>query len=149
MNFCDSNSLYAVFGQIIRLHFQCLHNMLDKYGMYPGQPPMLFALYHMDGQSQKELAEKLNIKPATITVMLRRMEQTGLITRKQDEEDQRISRVYITDKGRKICEELKKVMIVLNDECFKDFTQEEKDMLYKCLVKVRANLMNINYDKLK
>lgn len=149
MDFCNSDSLYAVFGQIIRLQFQCLHNMLDKYGMYPGQPPLLFALYHRDGQSQKELAEKLNIRPATITVMLSRMEKTGLLIRKQDEEDQRISRVYITEKGRETCKELKKVMNILHDECFKNFTEEEKDILYKMLVKMRDNLININYDKLK
>ncbi|SKA79605.1 transcriptional regulator, MarR family [Caloramator quimbayensis] len=143
MDFCNSDSLYYVFGQIIRLHFQCLHNMLDKYGMYPGQPPLLFALYHRDGQSQKELAMKLNIKPATITVMLRRMEKTGLLLRKQDEEDQRISRVYITEKGREICKELKQVMIELNDECFKNFTEEEKDALYKLLIKMQNNLINV------
>ena len=51
---------------------------------------MLFALYKKDGQSQKDLAKQLNINPATITVMLTRMEKAGLLERRKDPDDQRV-----------------------------------------------------------
>jgi len=143
-----SDNLYHIFGEIIRLHYHRSHNLLDKLGIYPGQPPMLFTLYHKDGQSQKELAEKIKIKPATITVMLGRMEKSELVTRRQDTEDQRISRVYITEKGKKVCEELKNVFIALNEECFSNFTDDDKVLLRRLLTQMRDNLMKAADNKL-
>lgn len=140
----DTDGLYKLFGQIVKLHFTRAHNTLDKLGLYPGQPPLLFSLHCNGGQSQKELADNLGIKPATITVMVKRMEKSELITREQDEEDQRISRVYLTEKGKQVCEELKGVMSILNAECFSNFTDEEKILLRRLLLQVKDNLMKAN-----
>lgn len=148
MHCFNSDSLYHIFGEIVKLHYHRSHNLFEKLGIYPGQPPMLLALYHKDGQSQKELAEKLKIKPATITVMLGRMEKADLVTRTQDKEDQRISRVYITEKGKEICEKLKEVFITLNEECFSNFTEEEKALLRRLLMQMRDNLMKASDNKL-
>lgn len=143
-----SDSLYHIFGEVIKLNYHRSHNLLDKLGIYPGQPPMLLSLYHKDGQSQKELAEKIKIKPATITVMLGRMEKSELVTRRQDAEDQRISRVYLTEKGKKVCEDLKQVFVALNGECFSNFTEDEKEVLRKLMMKMRDNLVKASENKL-
>lgn len=140
MDSCNFDSLHQAFMKVIKLHYQRLHTTLEKLGLYPGQPPMLFILYKNDGQSQRELADKLHIKPATTTVMLTRLEKAGLVTRKQDEEDQRVSRVYLTEKGRDICKILKKVMEDLNEECFGNFSDDEKELLRSLLMKMSDNL---------
>ena len=110
MEHIKRDSLYFTFLEVIRMHYYRTHVLLDKIGMYPGQPPMLFMLNKKDGQSQKELAETLNLKPATITVMLKRMESANIVLRKPDLKDQRISRVYLTKEGKKLCEEAVHVM---------------------------------------
>ena len=143
-NSYDQDGLYKIFGQIVKLHFVRSHNLLDKLGLYPGQPPLLFALHCNDGLSQKELADKIKITPATITVMLKRMEKSDLVIRRQDDEDQRISRVYLTEKGKEVCKELKGVMSSLNEECFRNFTNEEKILLRRLLLQVRDNLTKVN-----
>ena len=81
----NEDSLYAVFGQIMRFHYCRMHMLLEKLGVYPGQPPLFFALGKHEGQSQKELAKNLYVKAATITVMLNRMETGGWIERRPDE----------------------------------------------------------------
>lgn len=148
MNCYNSDNLYHIFGEIVKLHFTRSHNLLEKFGIYPGQPPMLFALYNKDGQSQKDLADKLRIKPATITTMINRMEKSELLTRKQDEQDQRVSRVYITEKGRETCERLKSVMRAINGECFSNFTEEEKILLRRLFLQMRDNLIKASDNKL-
>jgi len=140
MHFHNPNSLQNIFYQVIRLHHQRSHMLLDKVGVYPGQPFLLFALYHSNGQSQKDLANKLNIKAATITIMVKRMEKVGLVERRQDLEDMRVSRVYITEKGLEVCKEVEEIRKVIEAESFKDFTEDEKMMLRKLLVKMRDNL---------
>ncbi|MBU3228294.1 MarR family winged helix-turn-helix transcriptional regulator [Clostridium algidicarnis] len=142
MDSYDHDSLYNTFYQVIRFHYHRTHMLLDEIGIYPGQPPMLLALSKENGQSQKELAKKLNIKPATITVMLKRMEKAKLVERRQDSLDQRISRVYITEQGKAAWKDVHEVMKTIDKECFSNFTQEEQILLRRLLMQVRDNLMD-------
>lgn len=144
-----TDSLYIVFSQIMKLHYYRTYTLFEKIGIYPGQHALLFTLNKSDGQSQKKLCEKLCIKPATITVMIKRMEKIGLVERKHDMDDQRIYRVYITEKGRKICIELIHMMKIIDKECFKSFTDEEKIIMRRLLMQVRDNLSIACNEKLK
>lgn len=144
----DTDSLHHVFLQVGHLHFHRTFLLLDKVGIYPGQPPMLFALYKKDGQSQKELAKQLNIKPATITVMLTRMEKAGLLERRKDPDDQRVVRVYLTITGRDVCLKVVKVTDGISEECFRDFTQEEKMLLRRLLMQMKENLTKVSSENL-
>lgn len=140
----DKDSLYYIFLEILRLHHYRTHVLLDEIGVYPGQPPLLFLLSKTDGLSQKEIAAKLGVKPSTITVMLKRIENGNLVVRKQDAEDNRVSRVYITEEGREICEKAKSKMRLLNEECFGNFTVEEQVVLRRLLMQMRDNLFTAN-----
>ena len=140
MEILSKDSLYYIFLEVIRFHYYRTHVLLEEIGVYPGQPPMLFILNQEDGLSQKKLANKLKIKPSTITVMLKRMEKANLIVRKKDDKDQRISRVYLTEKGKKVCEDTIKVVKQIEMECFKDFTEEEKETLKSLFLKMKNNL---------
>lgn len=144
MNSVNKDSLYGIFLEILRLHYYRAHVLLEEIGIYPGQPQMLITLNKEDGLSQKELSEKLKIKASTITVMLNRMEKSNLVRRKQDDEDQRISRVYITDNGKKICKKSHEIMKSIEEECFGNFTNEEKIVFKKLLTQMKENLSIIN-----
>lgn len=134
------DTLYGLYGQVNRLHYSRMHVLLEKMAVYPGQPPLLFALGRQDGQSQKELAEKMRLKPATVTVMLNRMERSGLVERRADPDDQRVSRVYLTGKGQVVLGEAKAAMKVIEEELFANFTDEEKMLLRRLFIQMRDNL---------
>lgn len=144
MDIISRDSLYYLFLEIQRLHYYRTHVLLDEIGVYHGQPPMLFILNKKDGQSQKEIADILNVKASTITVMLKRMEKAGLVERRQDTEDQRISRVYITEEGREICKKARDVMTNLESECFGNFSVEEKIILKRLFMQMKDNLIVAN-----
>jgi MarR family transcriptional regulator, organic hydroperoxide resistance regulator len=139
----DSDSVYAVFSGVVRFHYYRMHMLLEKFGVYPGQHKLFFVLGKQGGLSQKELAEKLNIKAATITVMLNRMEKAKLIERRQDQSDQRVTRVYLTEQGRKILDQVKESLKTIDSECFHNFTTEEQVLLRSLLIKMRDNLKKV------
>ncbi len=143
MEILSKDSSYYIFLEVIRFHYYRTHVLLEEIGVYPGQPPMLFILNQEDGLSQKKLANKLKIKPSTITVMLKRMEKANLIVRKKDVKDQRVSRVYLTEKGKKVCEDTIKVVKQIERECFKDFTEEEKETLKSLFLKMKNNIIDV------
>lgn len=74
--------------------------------------------------------------------MLKRMEKANLIVRKKDDKDQRVSRVYLTEKGKKVCEDTIKVVKQIERECFKDFTEEEKETLKSLFLKMKNNIID-------
>ena len=139
----ESKSPYHLSHQVIGLHHYRTHQLLENQGVYPGQPPLLFALHKEDGQSQKELAQKLRIQPATVTVMVKRMTKAGLIERRRDEEDQRISRVYLTPEGEKIRERAAVIVRKIEEECFGSLDEEEMETLKRLLFKMKENIINV------
>ena len=84
------------------------------------------------GISQKELAEALAVRPASISELLIKLENKGLITRIKDEKDHRISCAAITSDGENA---LNTPLPSLPDP-FEALTTEEQEMLYTLLGKL-------------
>jgi DNA-binding MarR family transcriptional regulator len=93
-----------------------------------------------DGQSQTELANDRKVKASTNTVTLNRMVKAGLIEKKKDEFDQRITRIYMTAKGRDVVKEVVELKKQLDELCFLEFSEEEKTTLRELLKKMSENI---------
>lgn len=142
MDFDYSQALTHTMGHVMKLHRQNVEILIQKYDVYPGQPILLMRLAKTDGLIQKELARRISVKPATLTVMLNRMEKSGLVVRKPDERDQRISRVFLTDKGRIASQAVKEALRILEIQCYAGFTSEEKEVLQGMLERMHTNMQN-------
>lgn len=140
MTFFVKESFGFSLSQVIRANYHRMHMLLGQLGLYPGQPPILFLLWQTDGRTQKELGERMYLRPATITVMLQRMEKAGLIERRADAEDLRVSRVYLTDQGRRLQPEVEAVLQTLDQESLQGFSTHEKDLLMGFLNRIQKNL---------
>ncbi|WP_297630815.1 MarR family transcriptional regulator [uncultured Clostridium sp.] len=134
-------------GSLMRAHFSVTHCELEKEGLYPGQPQLLFTLYKANGVSQREIADKLKIKPATITVMIKRLEKSGFLFKEFDKKDRRVSRIFLSEKGFQTCERLKIVFRKLDKICLENFTDKEIETLNNLILKVKTNLENYNKTK--
>jgi DNA-binding MarR family transcriptional regulator len=145
----ESESLDFLLAQICRLHHARAHTLLETLGLYRGQPPMLHALWEQEGLTHGELAARLHVQPATVTKMIQRMEKTGFVECKPDAQDQRVSRVYLTDAGRAIQTEVKQVWRAMEDETFTGFTPEERVWIHRFFLHMRENLIRIAGDEVR
>lgn len=139
----ESESLTFILSRMMKLRRSNIHLLLRDQEVYPGQPPLLFHLSHHEGQSQKEIAQHLQLTPATVTVMLKRMEKTGHIERRPDPQDQRISRAYLTDKGREAITDVKDAMNALEIQCFQNISDEEKQLMRRLLLQMYDNMKSL------
>jgi len=137
----QSESLDFLLAQICKLHHARAHTLLEALGLYHGQPPILFALWKEEGQTHGELATRLHVTPATVTKMLQRMEKAGFVVRRPDADDHRVSRVYLTDAGRSIRDEVEQVWHTLEDETFNGFDEQERALLRQFFLRMRQNLL--------
>jgi DNA-binding MarR family transcriptional regulator len=134
-------SIDFLLAQVCRLHHSRARTLLEEFGLFRGQPPLLFALWEKEGLTHSELAEHLHVQPATITKMIKRMERAGFVERSQDAEDQRVSRVYLTDAGRNIRDAVEGVFRKLEEQTFAGFSSEDRALLNQFLLRIRNNLM--------
>lgn len=132
--------------QICHLHYSRTRQLFEALGLYRGQPPVLRILWEKEGIKQTELADRLNITPATLTRMLQRMEKAGFLQRRPDAEDQRVSRVYLTEAGRSVQTQVEEVWKTMEAETFSGFTLEEKVLLKRFLLQMRENLLKATGD---
>jgi DNA-binding MarR family transcriptional regulator len=116
------------------------HSLLTGTGLHRGQHFVLRVLWEHEGLTHSELAEQLCVRPATVTNALKRMERAGFVKRQPDPEDQRVSRVYLTEAGRGIREKVEETWNALEKQAFAGFSPEECDQLERLLLRVIENL---------
>ncbi|QOS79366.1 MarR family transcriptional regulator [Paenibacillus sp. JNUCC31] len=75
---------------------------LRELNLYVGQDNLLSRLWLGDGITQMQLCEHLKCEPSTVTNMVKSLAQNGFIYRKRDEQDARVMRIYLTDKGQEL-----------------------------------------------
>ncbi|HHE72684.1 MAG TPA: MarR family transcriptional regulator [Chloroflexi bacterium] len=127
-------------GKVCRLHHLRVHQLLGSLNVYRGQPQVLHALWQEDGLSHSELAARIHITPATLSKMVHRMEKSGLLRTVSDPQDQRVSRIFLTEAGRAIKLDIDRVWHQLDDEAFAGFTPEQRELLASQLESIAGNL---------
>ena len=139
-----TNEKFEHFGFLLS-HVALAHrNMVGQkmrvLGLHRGQPPVLFTLEEHEGMSNSEMAEFLNITPATLTNKIKRMEKAGLVIRKRDPEDERISRIYMTEKGRGHMNQVKVSMREIENILLKGFSEAEIEDIREKLRRILGNI---------
>ena len=92
-----------------RLLTQAYHPLLSKHGLTYPQYLVLMVLWEKDAQPVNDIAKRLMLETNTVTPLLKRMESTGILTRKRGENDARQTIVELTEKGKGLQEELSQV----------------------------------------
>ncbi|MBR4033769.1 MAG: MarR family transcriptional regulator [Clostridia bacterium] len=101
---------------------------------------LLFCLSHEEGITQLELSRRAGLKPPTVSVALKHLEDEGYIVREVDADDKRAARVYLSDKGHALERENTERFNRVDDEMMRGFSEEEIAQLRKMLLRIRDNL---------
>ncbi|MCX7987640.1 MAG: MarR family transcriptional regulator [Bacteroidales bacterium] len=97
--------IYAASRLIIREYQPFLEKLNITYPQYL----VMMILWENDSIAVSEIAKKLILNTNTITPILKRMEQQGLIVRTRSDEDERKVFVTLTELGQKLKEEAAKI----------------------------------------
>ena len=103
--------------------------MLADIGLFPGQEIMLTRIAEKDGESQKSLCDSIGLDHSTVAKSLTRLERCGLIQRHKCSIDGRVTKVFITDKGRDATRAIAKVWADLEQLTIADLSQAEQAKL--------------------
>lgn len=87
-------------GRACQLMQQAMTRALAPLDLKPPHLDILVNLYRFEGISQRELARKLLVGRSNMSMLLPQMERRGLVERRDDPQDKRALRLYLTPEGR-------------------------------------------------
>lgn len=87
------------FAEVLR---QCCVEYGKPYVVTPPQFGVLALLQEIDGVTIGTIGQRRRIDAPTVTGIVKRLEQSGLVERRHDEVDRRVVKVYLTVEGRDI-----------------------------------------------
>lgn len=126
MTFNHTSSVGYLVNHMARLFFEELRKQIEPLGIVPGQFPTLLALWQQDGQTQRELVEKLDVEQATMANTLNRMERDGLIARRDHPTDGRAKIICLTDKARSVRDDAYAAASQVNDTALATLSSQER-----------------------
>ncbi|APO73929.1 MarR family transcriptional regulator protein [Rhizobium etli 8C-3] len=112
--------------------------ILDKVGLTYPQYLVMLVLWEKAELPVKTIGEQLDLDSGTLSPLLKRLEQTGLIKRTRDARDERQVIVSLTPKGRSMKSEAAMIMAAIGQAA--GCTLEEMAQIRGSLQKLRANL---------
>ena len=125
----EEKSMPALFMEINRQYGMRCMQRIREIGIQRGQMPIIMIVYRNNGCSQKEIAERL--------------EKADIVCRRRDDKDQRIMRVYLTENGRKIVEELQQESKAVEKVMFSNFSEAELCLLRRFFGQILDNISEI------
>jgi DNA-binding MarR family transcriptional regulator len=131
---------WQLLSQVAHANRNLIELCFSQMHLHRSQALILYLLYEADGLSQSAIAEQLGLHGATVTAILDRMEEAGLIRRERDSQDRRLLRVYLTEGGREKEERLKQHFEALEAQIFANISPENRFLLRTILKQVRQNM---------
>ena len=113
---------------------------LSREGLTSGQPKVLDYLGLHDGSAQKAVAAGCQIDPATLTGLLARMEEKGLIWRDTREGDRRTQ--YVTELGRSKHQQVQETFSRLEEEVLSGLDESQRQVLIRSLRTVCESMID-------
>lgn len=115
---------------------KCGHFLYHRRGGKRGQGRILKILLTEGEKTQKELQDYLEIQSGSMSEIVLKMEESGLISREKDESDRRKIKLKITEQGKMVFEEHKKANHEQEKQLFEGLNTEEQDELKQLLSKL-------------
>ncbi|MBF9132278.1 winged helix-turn-helix transcriptional regulator [Plantactinospora sp. S1510] len=113
---------------------------LAELGLHPGHEAILLLLDAYGPQTQKQLAVGAGCEPPSITLMVRKLEAAGLLSRRSSTQDARAVVVALTDQGRAVIAPLKELWRDLADETVASLTSTSAEQLLAVLTDLANGL---------
>lgn len=129
--------------QLNQTYTFCMQHTLQKYGLYEGQPAVLFKIKELGYPNQNELAAALGVSKSSAGVSLRRLEKGGFIRREQDKADSRCNRISLTKKGEEFAHWCEMDMDMMANNLLEMFDGDERERVLETLRRMNQGLSNM------
>lgn len=139
----DFNLDHSPYYWVTQVHAQYVQNIdhaLKKYGLDNSRRRILLALKSKPNASVSDLSEMVVSKMSTTTKIVYRLKDEGLVDTYSCEDDARITRVLLTEKGQQMTQKINDLTNVVLEQSFDGLTPLQIDKMMESLKHIFKNL---------
>ena len=115
-----------------------LERHMGEIGLHGGQIFVLLELWKQDGLRQIDIANRLSLSAPTVNKMLKGLIEINLVTRARLDDDARSTRIFLTDRGAEMREDVEAQWLELEENSLSGLTETERLVLFELLGKLRT-----------
>jgi MarR family transcriptional regulator, transcriptional regulator for hemolysin len=136
-------SIGALIHDVARLRRHAFDEQAKPMGLTRSQFSVLAHLgRHRDGQmNQSEIAAALEVGKVTLGGLVDRLEAGGLARREPSDEDRRVKRIRLTNKGRRALQTAQRMRPMLDELMMRDLAEGTRSEVAGALAAMRSNLL--------
>ncbi len=121
---------------------KALLEQLKDTGLTIGQPKILDYLKEHDGSNQKEIARACFLEAGSLTIILNKMEEKGLIERRILNGNRRSFHIFLTEEGRKKQQLVADVFLEIEKKALSNISEKEYEQFISVYQKIYSNLQS-------
>lgn len=138
----DISLHYLTMANQMLIQKRLLEQLRDT-GLTLGQPKVLDFLKDQDGASQKEIAAGCLIEAGSLTSILNRMEEKGLIERKMLNGNRRTFHIFMTEKGKENQKKVEQAFGKIEETAKEGISPEELKQFMEIYHRIYRNLSHV------
>jgi MarR family transcriptional regulator, transcriptional regulator for hemolysin len=101
---------------------------------------VLFRLRQQEGLSQVDLADVLELQPISLVRLLDRLVEHGLLERRHDPKDRRANRLFLTDRGKRLVDDLDSLRDAIATDVLRDVSQDSIETSLEALREIKERI---------
>ena len=105
---------------------------------------VLFRLREQEGLSQVDLADGLELQPISLVRLLDRLVEHGLLERRHDPKDRRANRLFLTERGRQLVDELDSLRDAIATDVLRDVPDEAVETSLETLREIKERIKGLS-----
>jgi DNA-binding MarR family transcriptional regulator len=137
----ETNFLFTL-GEVFRLIRVYADKEAARYGITRAQWAVLAKIERQEGLKQTELAEQLEMQPITLTRLIDKLCDAGLIERRGDENDRRVNRLYLKKAARPLLGKLAGLRAELTATALEGINPADAHRMLGQLEEIKENVRN-------
>jgi DNA-binding MarR family transcriptional regulator len=137
----DANFLFTL-AELHRLLRAFADKEAGRFGITRAQWAVLAKVERSEGMKHSELAELLEMQPITLTRLIVKLCDAGLIERRGDETDRRVNRLYLKTAAKPLLAKLAGLRSELTDTALGDISPADAERLMTQLETIKENIRN-------
>jgi MarR family transcriptional regulator for hemolysin len=135
----DAEFLFALF-EVQRLLRLYADKEAARYGLTRAQWAVLAKIDRTEGLKQTEVAEIMEMQPITLTRLIDKLCESGLVERRGDVSDRRVNRLYLTPAARPLMAKLAVLRAGITQTAFSGFSVADTHRLVEQLETIKDNI---------
>lgn len=139
--------LQLLIVNLFKSHTSYLRKTLKNTEITLGQFPVLVETHKHNTISQKELADILYLSEGTVSKVIKQLEDKKIIEHEVNPENRRQNKISLTEKGKKIANEVKYTEKNWEKKVIEEIPEEEREIFFNNLEKVMYKAIDYSYLK--